>query len=365
MTTFKHNHKTPVQTLQTLKLKIPHKSDLAKATRTITESQALVNAMTLTKNLANCPPNICTPEYLAQAAQALAKKYPKKLRVTIFNEKKIAALKMGALMAVGQGSIHPPRLITLEYRGRRDKQAPIVFVGKGITFDTGGLSLKPATHMIGMKYDMCGAATVLGLMQFAAELKLPLNIVGLIPSAENMPDNTAYRPDDIITTLSGLTVEVLNTDAEGRLILCDALTYAERFQPQSVIDIATLTGSCSAALGKHASGVMTNHEPLSNALIHAGQISGDRCWPLPLWEEYDEALNTPIADLANIAPGSTGEAGAMIAGCFLARFTKKYHWAHLDVAGTAAVYAGRERQASGRPLPLLTQYLLGQCTHDT
>jgi len=263
-------------------------------------------------------------------------------------------LGMNTLLSVAQGSHEPPKLITLEYSGARRSGKPIVLVGKGITFDTGGISIKPAQAMDEMKFDMCGAASVLGTICAAAELELPVDVVGVIPSTENMPGGGASKPGDIITSMSGQTVEILNTDAEGRLILCDALTYAERFNPSVVIDIATLTGSCVIALGNHATGLLSNYQPLARDLLSAGETSGDRAWQLPLWEDYQKQLDSPFADLANVGGR---EGGTITAACFLSRFAKKFHWAHLDIAGTAWT-GGKNKGATGRPVPLLVQYLL-------
>jgi len=310
-----------------------------------------------TKNLANTPSNICTPTYLAAEAKKLGQDY-KNLTVKVLDEKAMAELGMGALLAVTKGSAQPAKLICLEYKGTTKKQAPIALVGKGVTFDTGGISLKPADAMVGMKYDMCGAATVLGTIKAAAELKLPLHLVGVIAAVENMPGGSASKPEDIVTTLSGQTVEIMNTDAEGRLILCDALTYVERYNPSAVIDIATLTGAVVIALGQHATGLISNHEPLAHALLTAGTETHDRAWQLPLWDDYQEQLKSPFADMSNVGGRP---AGAITAGCFLSRFTKKFHWAHLDVAGTAAMMmGGNDRYATGRPVPLLMQYLINQ-----
>lgn len=341
--------------LKRVLLMAANKSETLKAQRAIVEAQAIVEGLHFVKDLGNCPPNICTPRYLAKTAENLAASHSA-ISTAVLDEKEIKALKMGALLAVGQGSQEPPRLITLEYRGRNDKQKPIVLVGKGITFDTGGNSLKPPVAMIGMKFDMCGAATVLGVIKAAALLELPLNIVGVIAAAENMPGGSASRPDDIVISMSGISIEILNTDAEGRLVLCDALTYCERFKPDVVIDIATLTGACAVALGQHASGLLSNHAPLAKDLLEAGQNAGDRCWELPLWEDYQEALNSACADIANI--GTPAEAGTILGACFLQRFAKDYHWAHLDVAATASKGNAKDRSATGRPLPLLMQYLL-------
>lgn len=352
---YKSKKESHRKTLRRLIFTVPTRRDLSTGEKAVFVGQAIANGVQFAKNLSNQPPNICTPDYLANEANKLSTEF-KNLNVGILDENEIEALKMGAFLAVAKGSIHPPRLITLEYRGgQKDKQKPIVIVGKGITFDTGGNSLKAPANMIGMKYDMCGAATVLATLRTAAELELPLNLVGIIPTAENMPGNTAARPEDIVKTMSGLTVEILNTDAEGRLILCDALTYCERFNPEVVIDVATLTANCILALGKFPSGLYSNHNPLANDLLHAGLVSGDRCWQLPLWDDYQDSLSSNFADIANI-PNSP-EAGSIIAACFLSRFTKQFNWAHLDIAGTAT-RSGKERGATGRPVPLLMQYLI-------
>jgi leucyl aminopeptidase len=264
---------------------------------------------------------------------------------------------MGAFLGVARGSRQPPRLIVLEYRGAGADAKPVVLVGKAITFDAGGISLKPGEAMDEMKFDMSGGASVLGTLRACLELQLPINLLGLIPAAENLPDGNATKPGDILTSMSGLTIEVLNTDAEGRLILCDALTYSERFQPDLVIDIATLTGACVIALGKHPSGLFANDQSLAGALLTAGEHIGDRVWQLPLWEDYENQLESRFADLANIGGR---QAGAVTAACFLSRFTKKLRWAHLDIAGTAWL-TGDKKGATGRPVPLLTQYLLQRC----
>ncbi len=328
-------------------------TEQANATQGLREGRALASGMSFAKDLGNLPGNICTPVYLASQAQAL-KRGKRKLRVSVLDEADMKQLGMGALLSVGRGSEQPSRLITVEYKGAGKKIRPVVLVGKGITFDTGGISIKPGQAMDEMKFDMCGAASVLGTLKTVAELELPMNVVGIIASAENMPDGRAIKPGDIVTTLSGQTVEILNTDAEGRLVLCDALSYAERFDPSLVVDVATLTGACIIALGHHASGLMTNHDPLADELLNAGKISGDRAWRLPLWEDYHDALKSNFADIANIGDRS---AGAITAGCYLSRFTKKYHWAHLDIAGTAW-HSGTNKGATGRPVPLLTQFLM-------
>jgi leucyl aminopeptidase len=263
---------------------------------------------------------------------------------------------MGSLLSVTQGSAEPAKLITLEYHGADKKQKPIVLVGKGITFDSGGISLKPGAEMDEMKYDMCGAASVLGVMQAIAEMGLKLNVVGIIPSSDNMPSGTATKPGDIVTSMSGQTIEILNTDAEGRLVLCDALTYAAKFEPDTVIDIATLTGACVIALGHVASGLYSNQDKLAQELLAAGEQTQDRAWHMPLWEEYQSQLDSNFADMQNIGGRP---AGSITAACFLSRYTKEYRWAHLDIAGTAWK-SGKEKGATGRPVPLLAQYLINR-----
>jgi len=335
---------------------VVNKNQVKSTEQAVCASQAIVSGMSLVKKVANTPANVCTPSYLADQAQQLAKRFSK-LKVTVLDEKQLSKKGMNAFLAVAQGSEEPPRLITLHYQGGGAKDKPIVLVGKGVTFDSGGISLKPAGKMDEMKYDMCGAASVLGTIQAVCELKLPVNVVGVIPSTENMPSGTAIRPGDIVTSMSGQTIEILNTDAEGRLILCDALTYCEQFDPKVVIDIATLTGACVVALGRHPSAVMTNHQPLANALVKAGQQSHDRCWQLPLWDEYQSQLDSNFADMANIGGP---EGGSITAGCFLSRFAKQFHWAHLDIAGTAWL-GGKQKGATGRPVPLLTQFIINHC----
>ena len=312
--------------------------------------QAIAHAISFAKDLANLPGNMCTPSYLADQARALGTRA--NLTVTVLEEADMQALGMGALLAVARGTHEPAKLLVLEYRGK-GTAAPIVLVGKGVTFDSGGISIKPAASMDEMKFDMCGAATVLATVQAAAELKLPINIVGLVPTTENMPGGSAIKPGDIVTSLSGQTIEILNTDAEGRLILCDALTYAERFKPAAVIDIATLTGACVIALGAQAGGLMSNSETLSHELDAAGQTAADRVWPLPLWEEYQKQLDSNFADMANIGGR---EAGTITAACFLSRFAESYPWAHLDIAGIA-YKSGKEKGATGRPISLLVEFL--------
>jgi leucyl aminopeptidase len=316
------------------------------------QATAIAHGMKLTKDLGNLPGNICTPTYLADQAKTLAKAH--KLKATILEEKDMRKLGMHSLLSVTRGSRQPAKLITLEYQGGNKKQKPVVLVGKGITFDSGGISLKPGAEMDEMKYDMCGAASVLGTMQAIAEMGLKLNVVAVIPSCENMPDGAASKPGDIVKSMSGQTIEILNTDAEGRLILCDALTYAARFEPDTVVDIATLTGACVIALGHVASGLYSNEDKLAKELLDAGDYSYDRAWQLPLWDDYQQLLDSNFADMQNIG-GRAG--GSITAACFLSRFTKDYRWAHLDIAGTAWK-SGKEKGATGRPVPLLTQYLI-------
>ncbi|WP_392567064.1 leucyl aminopeptidase [Utexia brackfieldae] len=322
----------------------------------ITEGNAIAQGIRAAKDLANLPPNICNPDYLAKQGLALAKDFAS-INTTVLDEKQLSKLGMNAYLAVGQGSDNESKLTVMEYYGAKDKKAkPIVLVGKGLTFDSGGISIKPAAGMDEMKYDMCGAATVYGVMQAVASLNLPLNVVGLMAGCENMPSSGAYRPGDILTTMSGLTVEVINTDAEGRLVLCDTLTYAARFNPQYVIDIATLTGACIIALGHHYTGVMANDNQLAKRLLNAAEVSGDKAWQLPLDEDFQKQIDSSIADIVN-AGGRDG--GTITAGCFLSRFTQDYQWAHLDIAGTAWT-SGAKKGATGRPVAMLLQFLLAQ-----
>ncbi|MEO0314140.1 MAG: hypothetical protein RI928_596 [Pseudomonadota bacterium] len=336
-------------------------SRLAHARKTLSQSVALANGMDLSKTLGNLPPNICTPTYLATTAKQLGKEF--KLGVEVLDRKQLEALKMGSFLSVTNGSDQPPKFIILKHMGGKAKDAPIVLVGKGITFDTGGISLKPGSGMDEMKYDMCGAASVLGTFRAIAEMQLNLNVIGVIPTCENMPSGRATRPGDIVTSMSGQTIEILNTDAEGRLILCDALTYVERFKPACVVDIATLTGACVTALGHHNTGLFTRHDSthdaLANELIAAGKAANDTAWRMPIEEAYQEQLKSNFADIANIG-GPPG--GSITAACFLERFTRKYSWAHLDIAGTAWK-SGAAKGATGRPVPLLTTFLLERAKH--
>jgi leucyl aminopeptidase len=340
--------------LDELTLTVRDKGELRNAGRGAEQGSAIAEGMALTKDLGNLPPNVCTPGYLANAARELAKRY--RMKVQVLEREDMERLGMGTLLAVAQGSHEPPKFIVLEHRGAAKDAKPVVLVGKGITFDTGGISIKPAAEMDEMKFDMSGAGTVLGTLKAVGELKLPLNVVGLIPTTENMPGGHATRPGDIVKSLSGQTVEILNTDAEGRLILCDALTYAERYQPAAVIDIATLTGACVIALGHVASGLFSNDDKLADELLKAADAAYDRAWRMPLWEDYQDQLKSNFADFANIGGRP---AGSVTAACFLARFARKYKWAHLDIAGTAW-RSGKDKGATARPVPLLTQFLLGR-----
>jgi len=338
--------------LKRLTFAVLSRRDLAAAERGLKEGRAIAAGMDLTRDLGNLPGNICTPSYLAEQSVRLGREW--KLDVQVLEQKEMEKLGMGSLLSVSRGSRQPPKFIVIRYNGAGRKDKPVVLVGKGVTFDTGGISLKPGAEMDEMKFDMCGAASVIGTMRAVAEMRLKLNVVGLIPTVENMPDGAATKPGDIVTSMSGQTIEILNTDAEGRLILCDALTYAERFEPQAVVDIATLTGACIIALGHACSGLFANKDGLARELLAAGEESWDRAWQLPLWDDYNEQLKSNFADVANIGGRA---AGSVTAACFLARFTAKYDWAHLDIAGTAW-HSGKAKGASGRPVPLLTSYLM-------
>lgn len=325
---------------------------LKSAKAALATGVAIANGVALTRDLGNRAPNVCTPTHLGETAKQLGAEF--KLGIEVLQQKQIEALGMGAFLAVAKGSVEPPRFIVIKHNGGGKKDAPVVLVGKGITFDSGGISLKPGEAMDEMKYDMCGAATVLGTLRAVAEMKLPLNVIGIIASCENMPAGNATKPGDIVTTMSGKTVEILNTDAEGRLVLCDALTYAERFKPAAVIDIATLTGACIIALGHQNSGLFSTNDALAQELLGAARGAGDGAWRLPVEDGYQEQLKSNFADMANIGGRP---AGSVTAACFLSRFTQAYPWAHLDIAGTAWK-SGAQKGATGRPVPLLTQFLL-------
>ena len=342
--------------LRKLTLSVPQRSDLTAGEAAAARGLAIAHGMDLTRDLGNLPANICTPTYLAERAQALAKELD--FGCQVLDRQQLEELKMGSFLSVTNGSEQPPKFIVLEYNGAGKKQKPVVIVGKGITFDTGGISLKPGLDMDQMKFDMCGAASVLGSFRAIAELKAKVNLIGLVAACENMPSGRATKPGDVVRSMSGQTIEVLNTDAEGRLILCDALTYAERYEPTAVVDIATLTGSMVIALGHVACGVFSNSDTLARALITAGEEAFDRAWQMPLWEDYHEGLNSNFADFANVADRA---GGSITAACFLSKFTKKYDWAHIDIAGTAWK-EGKEKGATGRPVPLLATWILSQET---
>jgi leucyl aminopeptidase len=341
--------------LRKLTLSVPQRSDLVAGEAAAARGLAIAHGMDLACSLGNLPANVCTPAYLGERALGLSTEFPD-LKATVLEQKDIEALGMGAFLSVARGSDEPPRFIVFEYNGSQKKQKPLVLVGKGITFDSGGISIKPAADMDHMKFDMCGAAAVFGTMRAIAELKPPLHVVGLVAACENLPSGRATKPGDVVKSMSGQTIEVLNTDAEGRLILADALTYAERYDPEAVVDVATLTGAMVIALGHVACGVFSNNDSLARALVAAGDDAHDRAWQLPVWEDYQEGLSSNFADFANVA-GRAG--GSITAACFLSRFAKKYDWAHLDIAGIA-YNEGKEKGATGRPVPLLTTWLLAQ-----
>jgi len=345
--------KTPPQSLKSVTFWTANQTASKAAKAGLKFGAAVGKGMNTARQLGNLPANICTPNYLADQAKALGELDHSQVKTTVLNRAEMHKLKMHSLLSVAAGTDTPPKLIVLNYQGSSAKTKPVVLVGKAVTFDSGGISLKPGRGMDEMKFDMCGGASVLGVITALSELQLPINVVGIIPATENMPNGQATKPGDVVTSMSGQTIEILNTDAEGRLILCDALTYAAKFKPDTVIDIATLTGAVIGALGKETSGLVSNHEQLAEQLINSGTRSGDRAWQLPLWEEYDQLLSSNFADMANIGGP---QAGTITAGCFLARFTKDYKWAHLDVAGTAWV-SGKSKGATGRPVPLLMEYL--------
>ncbi len=354
--THKSSAETSRKPVKKIVFNVPSRRELHDGEAAVLKARAVVGGMNLTRNLGNLAPNICTPSYLARHAQQLKRQY-KKLKVEVLDEAEMKKLGMGALLSVSQGSKQPGKMICMEYTGAAKSDKPVVLVGKGVTFDTGGISIKPSASMDEMKYDMCGAASVFGVIRACADMQLKCNVIGIVPAVENMPGSMATRPGDIVTSMAGTTIEILNTDAEGRLILCDALTYAAKYDPACVIDIATLTGACIVALGHHTSGLVGNHSPLINDLISAGKTAGDPCWELPMGEDYQAQLKSNFADIANIGGPS---AGTITAGCFLSTFTKKYQWAHLDIAGVAWK-SGAEKGATGRPVPLLMEYLFDRC----
>jgi leucyl aminopeptidase len=352
---FKSKSEGARRPVRRLVFNVTTRKDLTIGEQAIAEGVAISKGSHVARDLANLPPNIANPTYIAEQAKILGIDNSQ-VECLILDEVELKEMGMGAFTAVTQGADTPGKLIILKYNGANEEQKPIVLVGKGVTFDSGGISLKPGERMDEMKYDMGGAAGVFGSFVAVTELKLEVNLVMVIAAAENMPGGGACRPGDIVHTLSGQTVEILNTDAEGRLVLCDALTYVERFNPDVVIDVATLTGACVVALGDQASGLLSNHNPLAHELLNAGELCGDRAWRLPLWDEYQEQLDSNFADMSNL--GGKG-AGTITAACFLSRFTKKYHWAHIDIAGTAWK-SGKSKGATGRPVALLTQYILNR-----
>ncbi|MGM0480757.1 MAG: leucyl aminopeptidase [Pseudomonadota bacterium] len=346
----------PRRPLRKLVFNVPSRKELTVGEQAVQHGLAVAAGMDRCRDVANMPPNICTPRYFVEQAEEIANQFDN-LSISTVDEDQMQELGMNAYLAVGRGSEHESVMTLMHYRGAPADQAPIILVGKGLTFDSGGISIKPSANMDEMKYDMGGAAGVIGAMQALAELQLPMNVIGVLAGCENMPDGKAYRPGDILTTMSGQTVEVLNTDAEGRLVLCDTLTYIERFEPELVIDMATLTGACVVALGSHASAVLSQHNPLASEIVNAASQSGDKAWRLPLWDEYQSQLDSPFADMQNLGGK---EAGTITAACFLSRFTKKYTWAHMDIAGTAW-NGGSKKGSTGRPVPLLTQFLINRC----
>jgi leucyl aminopeptidase len=352
----KTSSKRPKPSLARFGVAVADRSEKAAAERGLEHGEGIVAGMALMRDLANQPANVCTPSYIAKQARGLARDYSKKLRVKTLSEAECRRLGMGSFLSVTAGTQEPAAFIVLEWQGAGRGTAPTALIGKGVTFDTGGISLKPPAAMDEMKFDMSGAASVLGTFKAVAELDLPINLVGVVPACENMPSGRATKPGDIVRSMSGQTIEVLNTDAEGRLILCDAITYARRFKPDAVIDIATLTGACVVALGNHLSGLFSNDDALAEALEEAGKRADDRAWRLPIGEEYTEALKSNFADFANVAGR---EGGAITAACFLSKFTDGLKWAHLDIAGTA-YQSGAHKGSTGRPVPLLVDYLINK-----
>ncbi len=346
------SEKAPARTLKTVQLAISNKSKALE--QALSLGVATAAGVALSMDLGNRPGNLCTPTDLAEQGLKLANQY-KTIDCRVLEEKEMEKLGMGALLSVSRGSREPAKLIVMEYKGGDASATPIALVGKGLTFDAGGISIKPSARMEEMKFDMCGGATVFGVFQALAESDLPLHVVGVVPSSENLPDGAANKPGDVVTSMAGLTIEVINTDAEGRLILCDALTYTQReYKPRVLIDMATLTGACVVALGEHATGLFANNQELAQNLLDAGEQSCDRAWQMPLWEDYQAQIKSTVADIANV--GGPG-AGAITAACFLHRFTKQANWAHLDIAGTAWT---SKKYSTGRPVPLLMQYLAQQ-----
>jgi leucyl aminopeptidase len=352
--------KPPRPALRRIRLHVTDSRQLPAVRKALREAAAIAEGVRMARDLGNLPPNVCTPSHMAREARRLARGQDR-LSVRVLEEADMRRLGMGAFLAVSRGSDQPAKLVVLQYRGAARASRPYLLLGKGVSFDTGGISLKPALGMHEMTYDMCGAAAVLGTLAAVAQLELRINVVGILAAAENMPGGSATRPGDIVTSLSGQTIEILNTDAEGRLLLCDALTYAARYKPQVVIDVATLTGAIGVALGKHPSGLFSNDDGLATELQAAADRSADRIWRMPLWDDYQEQLKSTLADIKNVGGGR--DAGSIIAACFLARFARDYRWAHLDVASTA--FQSAPVGATGRPVPLLTQYLLDRSAQTT
>jgi leucyl aminopeptidase len=340
--------------LQKVVVRVADRSEASAAVAAIDRAVAIAEGVTLAKDLGNLPGNICTPTYLAEQARELGRRHG--FEVKIVDREDIEKLGMNAFLAVAAGSRQPPKLIVMEYHGGARGALPVVLVGKGITFDTGGLNIKSHSDMEQMKFDMCGAASVFGALRAAALMKLPLNVVGIVPAAENMPDGNAVKPGDVVTMMSGQTVEILDTDSEGRVVLADALTYAERYKPAVLVDVATLTGAIVSALGEIATGVFSNSDALVREVLEAGDSAWDRAWHMPLWHEYQDTFKSNIADFANVGPH--GDC-AITAACFLSRFTKRYPWVHLDIAGTASK-SGEDKGATGRPVALLAHFLAGR-----
>lgn len=347
------SEKAPKQALNKVTLHVTNSKEQAAVRKALAFGKAVAAGVNEARELGDLPGNVCNPPFLASRGRALARKSPK-LSCKVLDERQMKELGMGALLSVSAGSDTPAKLVIVEYKGGKKTDKPAVLVGKGVTFDSGGISLKPGLAMDEMKYDMGGAATVFGVLNSVVAMDLPINVVGIVGAVENMPSGKATKPGDIVTSMSGKTIEVLNTDAEGRLVLCDALTYADRYKPQVVIDIATLTGACIIALGHHATAVYSNDDKLAGDLLAAGANAGDRGWHMPLWDEYNQQLNSNFADIPNITNGR--DAGSITAACFLSRFTKDYTWAHLDIAGTFW-NSGANKGATGRPVPLLVEYL--------
>ena len=354
-TEMKSGRKKPAAAIKQVGLAVAERGDAARARRGTEHGDAIAAGMSLAKDLGNLPANVCTPGYLARTAQRLARA-DAKLQTKVVNEAEMKRLGMHSLLSVTAGTTEPAKLIVMQYKGAAGKK-PVVLVGKGVTFDAGGISLKPGPGMDEMKFDMCGAAGVIGTILAVAQLRLPINLTVVVPAVENLPSGTATKPGDIVKSMSGKTIEILNTDAEGRLILCDALTYSRRFKPEVIIDVATLTGACVIALGQHRTAVMSYDEELSNSIVQAGIAADDRGWPMPLGDEWAAQLKSNFADFANVGGR---EGGAITAGCFLGKFAEGLTWAHLDIAGTAWK-SGKQKGASGRPVPMLTEFLLARC----